>query len=417
MWPGTFFEIRTQFMKKETDYGHQISIKKKIQSIVDPELNVNTKSELSYYINFPDNYSSDKKYPLIICIDGFGGSPSSEYQEKKLRPYLCKKYNAIVVGVLYHCIERGGGQGQVSLGVWDMVFNLGHGEFKKRYIDCKPSQNILDGFFDILVERNITRVPQCLAIPSTFPDAYSSFGFLPAIEHLHVIHDVISNYSIKLSEINVLGTSYGGYIALLLGKYAPNTFNVIIDNSGFVSTQMAEIYPSEHPNNITHVQTIDGIRYEIPFSTQSIWENDEFSERYFSDSHRMIRNVSIIDHMFTSKTKYFSYHSQEDSNIPIFKKQFFCTHIKDFAHIDFTIVTGNDIDGKLFKHLNHGMSASLRELYDVSFDKNKHIAIHHDESTDFHIGSSYIFKCFSKQYDFSYNLTKGLEVKVSKLSD
>jgi hypothetical protein len=379
---------------------------------MDPELQLNTKSELVYYINYPDNYNPLVEYPLIVSIDGYGGHPESEYQAQKLRPYLSNKYNSIVVGVSYHCINRTGNAVEFSPDMWEMVFDLIPGDFKKRVTDGKSLEKILDGIFDFLVEKKISRLSPLLAIKSSLPDKYSSFGFLPAIEHLNVIYDILANNKIKLSEINILGTSYGGYIALLMGKFAPHTFNFIIDNSGFVATQFSEIYPSLVSSSASYMRMINGKRYEIPVSTKSIWENNEFSKNYFSDAHRMIRNVAIKEHMTQSDTKYYSYHSQEDLLALITEKQLFCERLKDFAYVDFAKISENEIDGSLFKSLNHGMNASLRGLYDISFKKNELLGTKHNSQTDFHLNSQHVFDCFSKKYKFTYSMDRGLKVEI-----
>ena len=387
---------------------------------MDPELQLNTKSELVYYINFPDNYNPLAEYPLIISIDGYGGHPESEYQSKKLRPYLSNKYESIVAGVSYHGINRTGNLVEFSPEMWENIFDLKPGEFTNkflgeftnRFLTGRPMEKILDDIFAFLVERKISRLSPLLAIKSSLPDKYSSFGFLPAIEHLNVIYDILSNYKIKLSEINILGTSYGGYIALLMGKFAPHTFNFIIDNSGFVATQFSEIHPSLVTSSSSYMRMINNKRYEIPVSTKSIWENNEFSNNYFSDAHRMIRNVTLKKHMIQSDTKYYSYHSQEDLLALITEKQLFCERLKDFAYVDFAKISENEIDGSLFKSLNHGMKASLRGLYDITFKKNELLGTKHNSQTDFHLNSQHVFDCFSKKYEFTYSMDRGLKVEI-----
>jgi predicted peptidase len=404
-------QINIDFL--ECTKGCKFSVKRSINSIVDPELNINTKSELIYYINFPDNYNPEKKYPLIISIDGYGGQPTSEYQEKKLRPYLSQKYEAIVLGVSYHCINRAStGTINYNPESWETIFNLAPGEFSRKYAKGKSLGKIITGMFNLLVERKITRVSPLLSFQNSLSDTYSSFGFLPAIEHLHVIHDVISTFQIDLSNINILGTSYGGYIALLMGKYAPHTFNLIIDNSGFIATQFSEIFPSISQTSASYMRVIDGIRYELPVSTTSIWENDEFSERYFSDANKMIRNVAIKSHMIKSATKYYSYHSQKDKLVPFPQKKLFYDRLKDFAYIDLTEVTTKEVDGKLFKDLDHGMNASLRNLFDITYKKSKEINIPHEAITDFHLNSHHVYYCHSKIYEFSYDINTGLTVNI-----
>ncbi len=223
---------------------------------------------------------------------------------------------------------------------------------------------------------------------------------------------MISKHRIRLSEIHLLGTSYGGYIALLMAKFAPHTFNVVIDNSGFVMAQFSEIYPSVVRASGSYARNIDGIRYEVPVAASSIWENDELSYFYFSDANKMIRNLSVKEHMVNSETKYFIYHSVHDLVAPFPHKKRMCEQLQDFAHVDLMSVDRESIDGSLFKTVQHGMQASLRGLFDLSYEKSLGVGSAKAAETDFHRKSSHVFSCLDKRYHFDYDLELGVSVSV-----
>jgi len=82
------------------------------------------------------------------------------------------------------------------------------------------------------------------------------------------------------------GSSYGGYITSLMGKYAPFTFSLIIDNSGFCVSSLYEVVGEKTGGyNGAIARYINNKRYEIPVVTDTIWSIDETSEYYFSDAH------------------------------------------------------------------------------------------------------------------------------------
>jgi cephalosporin-C deacetylase-like acetyl esterase len=84
--------------------------------------------------------------------------------------------------------------------------------------------------------------PRCQITGITDRNEYQSFGFLPALDCLTVLGDVLNRFPmINKKKIIAYGSSYGGYIAMLCGKYAPNTFSVIIDNSGFSRAELKYI--------------------------------------------------------------------------------------------------------------------------------------------------------------------------------
>ncbi|MDD7794620.1 DUF2920 family protein [Clostridium sp. 'White wine YQ'] len=68
----------------------------------DSEVNIKIRNELEYFITFPSNFSENNKYGVVFCITGYGDNADSEYQFKKLHPYIYEEYNMLIVGVRYH---------------------------------------------------------------------------------------------------------------------------------------------------------------------------------------------------------------------------------------------------------------------------------------------------------------------------
>lgn len=382
-----------------------------MEAPIDPELKVVSRDTLEYYITLPNGYDESKKYGLVFCITGYGDSADSDYQMNKLRPYISDKYDVISVGVRYHNDLRI--TGEIS-GNIDSICNW-YGLDKSYFKNLNNGQQVLNDLYDFLISKNIFSLDPRASIICNAYHKYSSFGFMPAIDHLMVLFDVINKYNIDKSNIIAFGSSYGGYIALLMAKYAPNTFSLIIDNSGFCFANLHEIFGGIVGGaGGSFPKYVNGKRYEIPFNTSTLWSLDETSEYYFSDAHKRIRNLLLDEHRTPSQAVYFSYHSQKDSLIPIDQKDKMYDVIKKYNVIYYKRVNEQDIDGKLFKSLSHGMSASLKEMFDFSIQKFRKLNIIKENETDFDKNVTYGFPCIDKIYNFTYT-NNGLKVEIEKI--
>jgi len=217
-----------------------LSINKKVSLVasIDPEINLKLRETLDYYITFPTGYDKSKSYGLVFCITGYGDCAASEYQLNKLRPYISDKYNIITIGVRYHNDLRTNKQFTIDFNAICNFYGLDLNYFKNR----TSGDLIINDLTDFLISRNIFSLDPRISIKTAAYNQYSSFGFMPAIDHLNVLFDVINKYNIDKQNIIAFGTSYGGYIASLMAKYAPNTFSLVIDNSGFCVAQLQEVF-------------------------------------------------------------------------------------------------------------------------------------------------------------------------------
>lgn len=382
-----------------------------IQSPNDPELNLRLRNNLEYYITYPDGYDKSKSYGLVFCITGYGDSAGSKYQSEKLRPYISDKYNMITVGVRYHNDLRTNEEYVIDFDAISNWYGLEPNYFKDR----TNGNQVIDEIFDILISKNIFSLDARLAIKSSAYNQYSSFGFMPAIDHLTVLFDIMQNHDIEKKNIIAFGTSYGGYIASLMGKYAPHTFSLIIDNSGFCVAQLQEVFGGLIGGvGGSFPKFVDGKRYEIPFATNTLWSLDETSRYYFSDANKQIRNLLIEQHRTPSETVYCCYHSQNDSLATINLKDRMYNILSRYNRTYYKRVKENDVDGKLFKNSMHGMNASLRKMFDVSMKKFREFDDTKQEETDFDKNIVYGFPCSNKLYKFSYT-NNGLHVEIETI--
>lgn len=387
-----------------------VTSKYSLPAPADPEMDVKVRETLDYYVTLPARFEPSRPYGLVFCIPGWGDSADSEYQSNKLRPYVADTYNFIVVGVRYHNDIRSTGNFNVNLDSICDWYQLPPDYFKS----VADSTQIIDRLFDLMVARKTKSLDTRLAFKTQSIHKYSSFGFMPAIDHLNVLFDVIQKFNIDKSNIIAFGTSYGGYIACLMAKYAPHTFSLVIENSGFSISLLEEVFGGKVGGVGASIpRYIENRRYEIPIIQDTLWSLDEMSPYYFSDAHKAIRNLLLKDHRTPSSTVYCCYHSTRDTLAPIEIKDKMCEVLKEFNLVHYLRVEEKDIDGVLFKTTDHGMDASLSRLFDLSLEKFKAIKSSKRNRTDYDEDVSYGFPCHDRIYYFIYS-GKGLKVEIRK---
>lgn len=368
---------------------------------------------MEYFVTFPDGYDPTKSYGLVFCIPGYGDTADSVYHADKLRPYLADKYNLLTVGVRYHNDQRFTNQSNIHL---DSICQWYH--LKSNYFQGLNGNQVVDAIFDLLRSRNIFSLESRLAFKTSSFHKYSSFGFMPAIDHLKVLHDISNKINIDKHNIIAFGTSYGGYIASLMAKYAPQTFCLVIDNSGFCVSQLREVFGGQVGGvGAVNIKEIDGQRYEIPVTVDTIWSLDETSPYYFSDSHRKIRSLMVEEHRLPFNTMHCCYHSVRDTISPISLKDKTYSILKKYNPIFYKrIETAVDIDGLVFKNLDHGMNASLRRLFDMAMVEYEKLNLEQEGLTDFDRDITYEFDCSDKTYKFAYSRF-GLDVTIESVKE
>ncbi|WP_339799083.1 DUF2920 family protein [Paenibacillus sp. FSL R5-0744] len=375
----------------------------KIQPHADIELGFN-RNELDYYVTLPVEGVTNET-GLIITIPGFGGIANSTYQLEKLNPYLAEKYNCIVVSLNYFGIYRGS---ETKLDEY-FIHNM-------EQIYGVPSaywNNILtdNDFYlkvaKLLESKGLSQLdPYCQALKITERNEYQSFGFLPALDNLTVLGDVLKRYpTINKKKIIAYGSSYGGYIAMLCGKFAPKTFSVIIDNSGFSRSEMKyivgrEILEDDYVVTVNHNNKF----YTVPFAYNNPWTiMDETSPNYFGDSHKQVRNLLIREHRVKTDTRYYIFHCEEDQIASVEDKDKVVALLSNYNSTYYKRVGMSDLDGTLFKKYAHAMDASLRKLFDHVAEQDMEYGLMKEKSENEFINSEVnSLNCGNKNYIFSF---------------
>jgi len=379
-------------------------MKNEIHSIDSPHPDIENhwvRGPLRYVLTSPDQ-GADDETGLVMVIGGYGSHLSSEY-DVVLRRYIASKYNCFAASVEYF------GQSvkfyDSLIPMPDFFVNL-----QKHYgvtVTANKSSDVdfvTRNVLKRLAEQGVTELHHdCRILRKT--NSYQSFGFLPAIDHLQVFHDITQRHHVNKSRVFILGTSYGGYIALLLGRYAPQTFAMIIDNSGYITPNI-DLYGDSYTFCVDQ-----GVRF-VTHETM-VWSHNRSSPSYFGEHNWKIRCLLDPILMTPSATRHYLYHYVDDQVEKAELKIRFHDLLCRFAPAELTIVTDDGIDGTLFKSRTHGMKASLRHLFDRSYAAYlASAAPAHPPVTDFDMGSRYRFGCGSRCYQFSYSAEHGIRVDL-----
>lgn len=397
-------------------------MEKKFSLLPHPDLELGLERKpIDYFLTFPDSEINEDT-GLILVIPGFNHRADTEYHQNKLRPYLVNKYNCIAVGINYfgikiECREIDNNILNVYIPDNRRFANSVYDMFGIPADDILTNNIIhLDTLTRMLKARGIKKLGPEFAVELRYrsdADVYQSFGLLPAIDCIQVLGEILKTYAINKKRLIAFGSSYGGYISLLLGKFAPQTFSAIVDVSGFVKTRLALISPNDVRFEKRSYGNMNGI--EFPVNYYSPWTiTDEDSPYYFSDSHRCIRNLMMNEHITDTKTKYHIFHSVEDSFIPIKEKDKLVAMMTDRGvRVSYRRVGHSDIDGRLFKTLEHGMEASLRGVFDAVANQDDQNLSTPDSLTDFDRESIYKFNCGERIYTFSFGNDFSIKAECS----
>lgn len=348
----------------------------------DFELDIGRNSLLKYHVAL-----NSKKDPegTVFIIPGFGNDSLVNYQ-KNLIQYITEKYNVMTIFVEYHALFARKSKDRESAS-----YQFGQNDIEPllksiEQIGLKLNDNDLS--FSSIVDQisaHMTQLKNSNQVKSDavvnlwstlFPykNEYQNFGILQALDILTVLHDIKKKgYEKLLLEHNIVafGSSHGGYLANLLMKIAPNTFDVIVDNSSYVKPPLNFIVGFENnPLKPEHMLVIDKNIAMYSF-TLTFWTLKKGDPNEFTKSAYEIRDLTNNSHMDQlskeTKTKLITYHSVYDKIASYKDKEDYCKYLLEKGvEVELhTIKDESQLDGKFIKNLDHAMGMSIKQLVDI----------------------------------------------------
>lgn len=388
---------------------------------------------LEAFLTFPEG-GINEETGIFLLIDGFGGRANSSYQSEELRPFVADAFNCVAVGVNYFGIARN----EVLNITPEFLYNFNriYGlELSRESFNLVQSEDdIYRVIAEAVIGRGITSVDvRCQPTLETGKGEYQSWGFLPAIDCLQVLGEVLKNYPLNSSRIMAYGSGYGGYIALLLGKFAPHTFSMIMERGAYCRSELKHIACGEVMDAdylYSFSIRFSDLKFTISAGSKNPWTiEDELSPAYFSDSHRRIRSLLAEGQQVVSPTRYYILHREDDDIVAVTDKDLLVSRLRDYALVyyqrlpsagreDLDDSSANDEIGEkgLFSLPDIGQ-ASDKELLHCLQQLEREEGIPKRRETDFTLNNHHVFDCGEKVYDFSFADTYELQVTLRDKSE
>ncbi|NVK17390.1 MAG: DUF2920 family protein [Methylocystaceae bacterium] len=299
---------------------------------------------------------------LLFYIFPMGGHTNQTYTRNALMPYLHEKTGYCCVCADYFGINLKVPTKTKKFRRIPPLKELIH-FFQQHQL---PMPSDFDDIFRILSAHDIKKLPRHLMfLLETDPD-YQSFGLLSALDYVSVFADLHKSFNIKHKQVTLYGSSFGGYIAMLMAKLMPNSISYIIENSGFHETNKAELNFLQA--NAGHTLKRDGVEYHI--APPPVWDTlDPQHPHFFDENNAAIRDLKIAEHFIDSDIPLFSFHGEDDTLVSIKGKKHSWEILKDKFDLHAVHIKEEDIDGRLFKTTAHGLEASLKGLLDYAVDR------------------------------------------------
>jgi pimeloyl-ACP methyl ester carboxylesterase len=368
----------------------------------DIELGVR-RTPLAYFFRAPATGISPDT-GLILYLGGYGMNPRDGYTASLLT-YLANRHNCVAATVDYF-------GARLIQGIPGRI--VPHPDFFAKLAQhygisiTAPKDiaiaEILANIAALLAQNGITQFhEECIVFNNA--DDYNSMGFLPALDGLQVVHRMLSELSLDKTRLFLLGTSYGGHIVSLMAKLAPQTFRMVVDNSGFSS-------PEDDQPALLGWQKL--FLNGVGMLCQNVrhWSLDARDTNFFSPARQAIRDLRRREHVFANTARVYAYHASTDRIAPTARKIELREAYRDRIAYDLAIIEERDIDGRLFKNLTHGMNASLRGLFDLSSEKFQGDGGATADTTDFDRGAEYIFACGCEDYAVEFSTEYGVHVAL-----
>ena len=347
------------------------------------------KRNIDVFIKEPSNGVNENTGYFLILHPGTVSADSRYYQ--KLREEWSDRYNVVAIGVNY-------------LGTINRHFYLKpRPKWTKECADILHSllspeqQKSMDDSGNYDIDVMIEMLPdfdatQIIKVPEEIPHRertdYRDCSYIQTMDCLYALKHAMNLYDgTNKSRVFVYGSCLGGHLAQICAKFAPNTFCLVADQSGFVEMTKQRLFTTA----ISGVATFrNGFKYTI---IQEPYYSDDPKSKYFIHGDMInIRNMTVPKHLnvfkHIFKGKIIMFHGENDNTVSV-KDRIKMHELYNYMKIDnhLIVFTEKDIDGEIIKSSGHSMDADIKLLFEKYCDKfvleNSEAAVKKDVPSDF----------------------------------
>lgn len=326
----------------------------------------NVKRETEYTIYFP----TEKAKGLVVFIPGFG-EDAGEYR-KKFCQKLADKHHYACMSVDYHCFYSRPPKEQGMVFEKEDVLEIEKLHLKHGIpMQGKTVEEGLELLNQELISRNLTA--EVSATMKPLKNEYQNGGIMQALDIINSVGDALIRYhDIPTHNVILIGSSYGGYIANLASKYAPNTFRAVIDNSSWALPNF--IYVVGRDYGIPEFKEKLHSNIKVNYFTRTSWTLKKDLPNTFDGKRFHVRaftNEQIGEFANYNPQTYFYYvHAENDLVAPTQPKiDMAKAMIEKKFQVHMEVMGEQDIDGVYVKSIDHGMGLSLLTLFSKAIEK------------------------------------------------
>ncbi|MCW5759108.1 MAG: DUF2920 family protein, partial [Phenylobacterium sp.] len=373
-----------------------IEITREIDGAPDYEIGLPRTAPLVYDVAWPQEGEAPG---VVLVIAGFGGDTDGAYS-RGLRRHIVETTGMGAVGVRYHAFHARHTNGAaVRIDPADHAALLGAAWLAKA-----PVGNPAD-FGEVCRALGAAKVGIAPRVWIDPPHGEAqNFGVIQALDHLAVIGDLLENAPpFDTRRIVVLGSSHGGYIAHMIAKFAPSTLAAVIDNSSYAQPPMNYLAIGDAPE---YTVGFEGL--SVHARVRSAWTvSDRHAPNFYDRDRDLIRDLRYPPHLAAMRasaadagTQYFMVNAAVDPiSPPVAKRRQQAALARAGFRSELSLVGPEQIDGKVFKAVTHGLDASLKGLFDRYIGR----VVPREVPVDANRGAVVEYACVDRGYRFRHS--------------
>jgi len=352
-----------------------------------------------YYLTLPETEVKG----LVVYIPGFGGD-AGDY-----RHVFCQKvaeqFGLATMTVDYHCffsrpeVNQGGLVFEAEdIALIEKLFLTQQVPFAGN----SPEEGLA------ILNQHLQQHGVKTKITATLKpgkDEYQNGGVMQALDIINAVaHATQNNPEIPVENVILVGSSYGGFIANLASKYAPNTFRAVFDNSSWATPNFTYIVGRECGQSefFENLHSHIGVNYFL----RSAWTLKKDLPNTFDGKRFHIRafteeQVKVFAD-YQPQTYYYFIHAENDSIAPTQDKIKMATDlIQNGIHVQMEVIEAADVDGQYIKTIQHGMNLSMLTFFDNAYQHIQGYEVTPDN--DFEQKSVIHYPSSECVYEFDYS--------------
>lgn len=375
-----------------------IEITREIDGAADFEVGRPRTAPLVYDLTWPQEGEAPG---LVLVIAGFGGDTDGEYS-KGLRRHILETTGMASVSVRYHAFHARPNNGAaLRIDPNEQAYLIGVAMLAQAKVKN------LTNFAEVV--RGLAAAKANVSPKVWLDPAHGeaqNFGVIQALDHLHVIADLMENApAFDTRRIVALGSSHGGYIAHMIAKFAPSTLAAVIDNSSYCQPPMNYLAIGETPELTVAYEGLS-----LHARVASAWSiSDRQAPNFYDRDRDLIRDLRYPPHIAAMRaaasdagTQYFMVNAALDtiSPPPVKERQQAALARAGFAS-ELDLIGQDQIDGRLFKSVSHGLGCSLKGLFDRYIGR----VVPREVEIDAVQGSVVEYACVDRGYRFRHSAT------------